>query len=253
MEVNGGYEVTDVEKEAGFGWFLSFMLTALYPFTLANGGKSRNGRIFEIAFTTYSEVSKMSPYSSIADPQKFLRKHAGCMAASAIFARFMSNPTLRQSFKELKNISYTEKCAQDYYFNDGEKFLYEDMYAPKGEDFFPLPPFNSDSTAWIMKRDMAYHDIGGQLRLTAPVGYYALDDRNSSLDYYLNMFSGINYSIRQNVKRPSSVNKNKIPDWHDAQNDDYLGFHSNYLGYERDDYQKYCLMDLSRKSANRVV
>ena len=266
MEVNQGYEITNIglDKEAGFGWFLAFLLTSLYPFTKVGDSKTRNSRIFEIAFTDYSEVYKGCDYSKFDTKGEkgtiFLRKLAGTLAASIIFARMMGVNEFRTKFKALKNIKYTSKCMQEYYYCDAEKFLYEDMYTPKAEDFFPLPPANNGKN-WVIDRDMRYHDIGGQLRNVTSTGKIALNDRSAKLNYYLNIFGELDYSnnIFKTINKPSSVSKNAsyfMPgsgDWHRAINDNHLGFSKQYLGYARKSYQKYCLLDLSRKVGNRVA
>ena len=207
ITVSSEYEISSVDKEACFGWFLAYLFTALYPFTAVGSDKTRNGRLFEIAFQDYSAVYKNCSYANI-DGTQYLPKYAGAVLASVIFARMISDRVYRKEFKDLKETTYTQKCLQDYYFNDGVKFLYEDMYAPKGEDFFPLPPGTGN---WIYNRDIESHDEAGKLRATTNPGLVALDDRESTLSYYLDKYRNVGYSnasLQKAVNTPSSVNKN---------------------------------------------
>lgn len=265
MEVNGGYEITSVDKEACFGWFLAYVLYSLYPFTVVGDAKTRNSTIFDLAFKNWCGIWKGHDYSK-TDPDQYISKYGGSILASIIFARMISDKDMRDKFKHLKTTTYSTHCMQEYWYNDGEKFLYQDMYAPKGEDFFPLPVKNGDKNAWLYERDIKYHNIGGQMRGTDTHPEYdvwqqALSDRETGLSYYIKMFTEIDYDNNEfkTVSKPSSVT-NKVPitppsySWTEAIDENNpIGFNQSYLGYDRTGHQKYCLLDLSRKSGNRVA
>ncbi len=275
IEVSDSYEITHigVDKAAGFGWFLAFLFNYLYPFRgQSMSYKFRNDIIYEIAFENYCEVYRVKPdvisendydYSSI-DGTKFLQKYAGTLAASIIFAKMMSNPTMRTMFDDLKkNKKYTSNGVTEFYYNDGEKFLRpgDDGICYEAECFFPLPPKNN-SNNWVLTRDMLYHNKGGMVRGSQnTIGNVALQDRSQSINRFLTIYGGLDYSNSNvksiHIKVPTGTITKNVLSWQEAENStggytpNYKGFSSSVLGYQWSrsstlGYPRYCLLDLSR-------
>lgn len=277
-----GYEITTVDKGCGFGWFLAYLLNALYPFVKAGSNDVTTGYkhrmsdvIFKIAFEEYSEVNQKSEFSySNINGSNYLSKYGGALLASIIFARMFSdnsNTGFLKKFTDLKATTYTNRCFQSYHFNDGEKFLYQDTYIPKVENIFPKPPVNGTNN-WIWRRDVAYHDIGGQHRGESdPLGKQSLDDRKTNTTSYVDRLTGTDNTASQiqyssgapftTINRPSVKYDKNALSWQDAIKNDNAGFGTYYdnngnlkyrIGYNKVGCQRYCLLDLSRKAGNRI-
>ena len=278
------YEISQlpIKYDTGFGWFIGFLLNALYPLKGKNfENKQVNNKIYKVAFENYCSINQANNnYGAIDTDDEgklFLKEYKGILMASIIFAKFIGNDTYRGQFKTLKSGTYTNNALQGYYFCDGKRLF------DKGEDgaylmfngelFVPKPPTNGQ-TSWIWNRDVNYHHIGGQQRgydsnyNNYIIGTTALEDRNGDFKYWMKSGSGIlskynssthkrgiNTSIEYGISMISGSHDSSISEWKECVNSDHKGLKSSLIGYDYTSSTSnaiHCLLKIGIKSGNRL-
>lgn len=229
-----GVEITEIDKDTCFGWYLAYVLLSLYPLKETGGNKVTNDGILKVAFDNYSEVNQQSSYSNI-NLKEYLKKYGSALFASIIFVTLIRDK--REEFKSVKNTTYSTKFIQAYSYKNPEttnaNFYLETW--PDGTGFFAKPPINGSNNV-IYNRDIQIHDSTGQLRGIEGRGMTAYYDIDASVDYLLQIYnaaSGGNLSSAkpyayQTFNRTSRtgtrvVNSIKTaPDWYRVRPVDYL-------------------------------
>ena len=177
------YEITSIDKDSCFGWFLGYLLLSLYPKDI-NGNLS-NG-ILKTAFNNYSEVYLGCNYSNIS-LESYLTKYGSAIFASIIFTKLIRDK--REEFKAVKTINYSDKFVEYFTYKNttSDKNFYMDD-RPEGREFFAKPPVNGSSNV-IYNRDTYAHDQAGKLRGTTDRGLTGYNYITLDTDYMLSIYN----------------------------------------------------------------